>query len=151
MARNTDRLPRLLQVGVVGAVASAAVNLALYGASRAADVSFAFIYDGKTERIASGEILGLSFIGFGAGVIVAAIALLLGRPSLRAVQVFGGVVAVVSLFMVFDADELSTSGAVVLGVMHIVSGIAYIAALEVLRRSPRTESAPEVSAAASTA
>lgn len=142
MARNTDRLPRLLQAGAVGALGAAVVNAVIYGIARAADVSFAYTDGGDELRVGLGEVVGASVFTFAAGLVAAAIVVWLGRPDLRIVQAIGGVIAIGSTFTSFAIDA-SFAASATLAAMHIVSGIAYIAALEAVR-SPRRELSPAI-------
>lgn len=149
MARNTDRLPRLLRVGAVGAAAAAAGNAVIYGIGRAADLEYVYTDGGTEARINLVVVVGASLFTFAIGLLAAAVALWFGRPSLRVGQVIGGTLAVVSIYSSFDVD-ISGAASITLGLMHIVSGVAYVAALEAVRRLPQGEPSPEF-AAASTA
>lgn len=137
MARNADRLPRLLRVGAIGAVAAAVVNAVIYGLGRVVDVSYTFTEGGEEQTVDLGAVVGASLITFAVGLVVAAAVVWLGRPDLRIVQWVGGVIAVASTWTSFAIDA-SFAASATLAAMHIVSGVAYVAALEAVR-SPSKE------------
>jgi hypothetical protein len=137
MARTTDRLPHLLRAGAIGALAAAVGNAVIYGIGRATDVSYAYIDGGDELRVGLGEVVGASFLTFAIGLAAAAVVVWLGRPDLRIIQAIGGVIAVASTYTSFAIDA-SSAASFTLAAMHVVSGIAYIAALEAVR-SPRQE------------
>ena len=70
---------------------------------------------------------------FAVGLVAALIASRLRRPSLRSLQVLGGVVAVASMAMDVPIDA-SPAAKATLAVMHLVVGAAYVASLQLARR-----------------
>jgi hypothetical protein len=137
MKTSETSVQRLFAVGAVGAVAALAVNALIYGVGRAADVVYVITEksNGTVERVGLGEIVSITFMTFVVGLVAAAVAVRWGRPSLRALQILGGVLAVGTALGDFTIDG-SRSAMLTLALMHFVVGIAYIATLEVVRTAP---------------
>ncbi len=136
MEATRPRPANVLAVGGITAVTAAAVNAAIFGLARAADVSFAYTgsADGPTKFIGWGEVLGLSLVSFAIGLAAALVAALWGRPRLRVLQVLGGIVALGTIYSDVALDA-SASSRVVLASMHIVVGVASVACLQAVRSS----------------
>lgn len=136
METTRPRPANLLAVGGLAAVTAVAVNAAIVGLARAADVSFAYTEsaDSPTKFIGWGEVLGLSLVSFAVGLVAALVAARWGRPCLRVLQILGGVVALGTIYSDVALDA-STSSRVVLASMHIVVGVAYVACLHAVRSS----------------
>lgn len=134
MAGNKDRVPKLLGVGALGALASAAGNAVVYGIGRVSGIEYTFTEGGVEERLGLGAVLTVSLVTFAVGLLAAAVVVWLGRPDLRVGQIVGGVIAVVTIWGSFSIDA-SFGASATLGLMHIVSGAAYVTSLEVVRRS----------------
>jgi hypothetical protein len=123
----------LLGIGVIAAVGAATVNAAIYGIGRAADLSFvASTTASGPEHILLQHVVSFTFMTFAVGLVVAAIADKVRRPSLHALQLVGATVAVVSIAMDVPIDSSVTAKAT-LALMHIVAGVAYVAALQIVR------------------
>lgn len=134
---------RLLAVGSVAAVAAATVNAAVYGLARAADVSF--VVSGAKpgqDQVLLQHVLSLSLFSFAAGIAASLIVARLRRPSLRALQVLGAVLAVLSTAM--DLQIESAVGAVTLASMHLVVGAAYVASLRRVQQTTVPVTAPVI-------
>jgi hypothetical protein len=133
MKTSQGRTKGLLVVGAAGAVAATAVNACIYGAGRAADVAYVITQSSSApERVGLGEVVSLSLMSFAVGLVAAAVALRFGRPSLRALQILGAVLAVVSTWGDFTIDGTAAATAT-LALMHIVVGVAYVTSLEIVR------------------
>ena len=124
---------RLLAVGSVAAVAGTSINAAVYGIARAAGVSF--VVSGQkpgADHVLLQHVLSLSLFSFAAGIVAALVVARLRRPSLRALQVLGGALAVISTVM--DLQIESAIGAVTLASMHLVVGASYVVGLGLAQR-----------------
>jgi hypothetical protein len=147
MSTSRTRPSHLLRAGAVGAVAATLVNAALFGAGRAADLAYV-VHQSSTDRIRLVHVVSFSLETFAVGLVAAVVAARLGR-SLRALQILGAVVAVLSTGMDVSIDA-TLPAKLTLACMHLVVGLAYVASLQVVR-SARTELSPGTTAAVGTA
>src|SRR5690348_8455882 len=100
MNTSPARTRRLLGVGVIAAIGAAAVNAVVYGIGRAAGLSFvASTTASGPQHILLEHVVSFTFMTFAAGLVAALIANKVRRPSLRALQIAGAVIAVVSVGM----------------------------------------------------
>ena len=95
----------LLASGAVGAVVATTVNIAIYGTGRLAGVDYIIT---ETTRVRVPDVVILSLMSFAIGLVAAAVAVRWDR-GLRALQVVGAVLAVISTWGDFTIDG---SGAV---------------------------------------
>jgi hypothetical protein len=119
----------LFVVGAAGAAVATTVNVAIYGIGRAAGVAYVV---SATSRVRVPDVVLLSLGAFAVGLIAAAFAIRWGRRGLRALQVVGAVLAVVSTWGDFSIDGTASATAT-LALMHLVVGVAYVASLEIVR------------------
>jgi hypothetical protein len=146
MNTSDTRIRRLLVVGGVGAVAAALTNAVIYGVGRTAGVEYVITQASKgTESVHLVDVLSLSLISFAIGLAAAVVATWWKRPSLRALQIVGGIVAVVSTYGDFTIDG-TAAATVLLASMHIIAGVFYIASLQIARSRTTTRSAVASSA-----
>lgn len=131
MNRTTTAITnsRLLGYAAVAGLAAVAVNATIYAAGRAADVEFI------ARQTASGahhvqlvHVVGFTLQTFVVGVVAALVVNRLRRPSLHSLLVLGAVIAVGSTVMDVGIDS-ALPAKFLLASMHIVTGIAYVAAL----------------------
>ncbi|HEX3542324.1 MAG TPA: DUF6069 family protein [Acidimicrobiales bacterium] len=127
---------RLLTVGAAAVSAATATNAVLYAAARAAGVNYTLTQGSTTGLIHLHDVVSLSVFTFAVGLAAAAAARPLGRPSLRALQILGAVIAVASISMDVSVHGAATAR-VSLAAMHLVVGAAYVAALRMVS-SPAT-------------
>jgi hypothetical protein len=130
MTSTTIRIRPLLATGAVAAAATAVVNASIFGLGRAAGVDF--VVD-ATTTVAVADVVSFTLMCFAAGILAAAVARWVRRPSYRVLQVVGAVIAVASVAMDVPIDG-SVSAKLLLASMHIVTGAGYITALEVAHR-----------------
>ena len=131
MKTSDQRIRQLFVLGAVGAVAATLVNAVIYAAGRAADVAYLVdVTSSGPQNVLLRHVVSLSLMSFAVGIIAAAVATKLRRPSLRTMQIIGAVLAVVSTWGDFTIDG-SVAAKVTLGVMHFVVGAAYILVLHV--------------------
>jgi hypothetical protein len=141
MKTSEPRIRRLLVVGGIGAAATALTNAVIFGVGRAAGVEYVITTTSKgAQSVHLADVSSLSLISFAIGVAAAVVATWWKRPSLRALQVVGGIVAVVSTYGDFTIDGRAAATAL-LASMHIVAGAVYIASLQIVRSSTSTRSA----------
>jgi hypothetical protein len=145
MKKSDHPIRSLLVVGATGAVVATAANALIYGAGRAADIAYVVSKTAQgTERVRLADVVSLSLMSFAVGIIAAVCARRFRRPSVRTLQIVGGVLAVVSTWGDFVIDGTAAAKAT-LAVMHIVVGVAYIVSLQVAstrRTHVSTETAP---------
>ncbi len=135
MNTSETRIRRLLVVGGIGAVVAAATNAVIYGIGRAAGVDYVITATSKgTENVHLADVLSLTLMSFAIGLAAAVVVTWCKRPSLRALQVLGAGLAVVSTYGDFTIDG-GAAATVLLASMHIVVGVVYIASLEAVRSS----------------
>jgi hypothetical protein len=124
---------RLLGLGVFAAIGAASVNAAIYGIGRAAGLSFvASTTASGPQHILLEHVVSFTLMTFAVGLVAALIADKVRRPHLGALQAVGAVVAVVSVAMDLSIDSTVAAKAT-LALMHLVVGVAYVAALEIVR------------------
>jgi hypothetical protein len=147
MNTSDHRIRNLFVLGAAGAVAATFVNSAIYAIGRAADVDYLVhvtSHGPQNVRLQDVEFVAMSFI---VGIVAAAVATKLRRPSLP-MQVIGAVLAVVSTWSDFTIDG-SVAAKATLALMHLVVGAAYIAVLQLVRSRRTTavsDTAVEVTA-----
>jgi hypothetical protein len=142
MNTSDRRIRHLFVLGAAGAVAATVVNSLIYAVGRAADVTYLVdVTSHGPQNVRLQDVVSLSLMSFVLGIIAAAVATKLRRPSLRTMQVIGAVLAVVSTWGDFVIDGKVAAKAT-LAVMHFVVGAAYIAVLEVAQ-SRRTTAVVE--------
>ena len=144
MKTSDHRIRQLFVLGAAGAVAATLVNSVIYAAGRAGDVAYlVHVTSSGPQNVQLKDVVSLTLTSFAVGILVAAAAAKLRRPSLRTMQVVGAVLAVVSTWGDFTIDG-TVAAKVTLGVMHFVVGAAYIAVLRVAqsRRSALVTETP---------
>lgn len=113
------------QAGLIGAVLATVLNLVVLAIGSAAGVSFLATTMGQAVNVLA--VVVTSLLAMVAGT---ALAVLLNRwGRLRVAQVVGGVVAVVSTGAIFTAG-FDASAALLLAVMHLLTGAVYVGALQ---------------------
>jgi hypothetical protein len=133
MLATRPSIRRLFKLGAVGAAAAAATNVALFAAGRAADVVF-WVAEPGTEhaQLVAFDIAFLTLASFAVGILAAAAAIGLRRPSLRVMQIIGGVIAVVSCWADVFIPATAPAKALLVAT-HLVVGVAYVATLQRVR------------------
>ncbi len=129
------------KVGLLGGLLTAAVNLAIYGTGRLSGVGFGLPAGGFAAEVGAVQVLTASLVTFAFGT---ALAVLLGRRGirqLRALQVIGGTMAVVTAGAPLSM-AIGSGSKLLLLFMHLVGGIAYVAVLEIVKRSPSVVDQP---------
>ncbi|MGH9118990.1 MAG: DUF6069 family protein [Acidimicrobiales bacterium] len=127
--------PPVVRRAGLTALAAVAVNLVILGIGAAADVDFdvpQFRSD-TTMAVNPLAVILSTLVALAAGWALVASARRWGRPSLRAVQVIGAVVAVVSLALPLGVDA-DASTRLVLAAMHLATGAIFVAGVESVRR-----------------
>ena len=135
---------QLLAYGSIAALAAVAINVLIYAGGRVADVSYVVNQTASgPEEIRLVHVVGFCLQAFAVGLVAALVANRLGRPSLRSLQILGAVIAVGSTVMDVGIDS-ALPAKLLLASMHIVTGVAYVAAVQVVRSraSLATEHAP---------
>lgn len=126
----------ILAAGVGGAVVAGVVSLAIFAIARAAGANFEFVQNGRPTEVGYGMVAVTSAGSILLGTVLAA---LLGARRLRLVQVLAAVVAVLS-----TAGPLTLSGPgsakAVLVLLHLLTGLVFVGALETVRRQAATGS-----------
>jgi Family of unknown function (DUF6069) len=139
MKTSDHRIRHLIALGAAGAVAATVVNSAIYAVGRAADVAYLVkVTSHGPQNVRLQDVVSLSLMSFVLGIIAAAVATKLRRPSLRTMQVVGAVLAVVSTWGDFTIEGKVAAKAT-LALMHFVVGAAYIFVLQLVQ-SRRTVS-----------
>jgi hypothetical protein len=133
MKTSDHRIRQLFVLGAAGAVTATVVNSVIYAAGRAADVAYLVqVTSSGPQSVQLKDVVSLSLMSFAVGIIAAAVATKLRRPSLRTMQIIGAVLAVVSTWGDFTIEG-DVAAKATLAVMHLVVGAAYIAVLQVVR------------------
>ena len=117
-----------LATGAIGAAVATAVNIAIYGIGRAAGVDYILT---ETSRVRVPDVVILSLMSFAIGLVAAAVAARWDR-GLRALQVVGAALAVISTWGDFTIDG-SGAATATLALMHLVVGAVYVTTLEGVR------------------
>jgi hypothetical protein len=128
MAEHSTPTSDLLGTGGIAAVAAAGVNAALLGLGRASGDDFAYVKGGDLHHIHLPDVVVMSVLLFGVGLVAAAVATRIGRPSRRLLQVVAVGLVVLSC-VGFPSMDASASTRLTLAVMHVVVGAAYVLAL----------------------
>lgn len=129
----------LLPYAAWSGVAAVAANLAVYGAATAADVDVEVRPPGTeaTMQINAGSVAATTLVALVVGWGLVAFARRQGRPTMRAVEVVAGTVAVVSIALPLAAEG-TLAAQLTLAAMHLLTGAVFIAAVELLRRVDRS-------------
>ena len=132
---TVGRSPAVSRAGLT-VLAAVAVNLAIFGIGVAADLDFDVepIGSDTPTTVNVVAVVLSTLVALAAGWGLVALARRIGRPSLRAVQIIGAVVAVVSMAMPLAIDA-ETSTRLVLAAMHLTTGAIFVAGVESLRRA----------------
>jgi len=122
-----------LRAGAVAVAASAVGNLAVLGVAELGDASLVVTDSGTAHDIAAGGVVGASVVPVVVGIALVALIALRWIGVVRLAQVVGGAFALLSVGGPLAAD---TDGgtSVALAVMHVVTGAAFVAGLELARR-----------------
>lgn len=121
----------ILTTGLAGAAVAAILNLAVFAIAKAAGTSFVFIQNDSSTEIGYGLV---ALVSVGSILLGTALAALLGARRLRAVQILGAVIAVLSAGAPLATLDGPASGRAVLATLHLLTGVVFVAALEVARR-----------------
>jgi Family of unknown function (DUF6069) len=117
--------------GAVAGTIAGVTNVLIWGAGRAAGVSFDLVLAGRNQTVQAFHPFASSLVGALLAIVVLWLLAKLGRPSLWKYAVVGFVA--VSLAQPFTAaEELST--ALALGLMHVVVVVALLLMVQVPRR-----------------
>ncbi len=121
-----------------GAAAVAAI-LAVYGAATAADVDVEVLPPGAeaTMQINAGSVAATTLVALVLGWGLVVFARRQGRPTMRAVEVVAGTVAVVSIALPLAAEG-TLAAQLTLAAMHLLTGAVFIAVVQLLRRVDRS-------------
>jgi hypothetical protein len=120
------------RAGVIATGIAVAANLGLFLASKAADVSFLVEIGNRRQEIVAASVVLFSAVPMALGTGLAAFAAPRMAHGLRAVQVAGAALAVVSLAPVLLLDA-PTATKLALGAMHVVAGAAFVLGLAAAR------------------
>lgn len=135
-APSRPPLSAWVSAGALAAVASVAVNLAVFGVADAADASLVVVDGGDAHEVMAGDIAVASLVPLVVGVAVVAAVVAATHRRLgvvRLAQVVGGGFALLSVAgpLTIDTDG---GTAAALATMHVVTGAAFVLALEAVRR-----------------
>ena len=126
----TNSSRSILAAGAAGAVVAGVITLAVFAIAVAAGASFEFVQNGRPTSVGYGLV---ALVSVGSILLGTALAALLGARRLRLVQIIGAVIAVLSA-----GAPLTLSGAAsakaVLVLLHLITGVVFVVALEVVRR-----------------
>lgn len=121
-----------LRAGVVAVAASAAGNLAVLGVAELGDASLV-VTDGDTAHdIVAGGVIAASVVPVVVGVLAAALIALRWLGVVRLAQIVGGGFALLSVAGPLAADA-DGGTRIALAAMHVVTGAAFVAGLELAR------------------
>lgn len=121
---------RIFLFGLGGAVVAGVVNLIIFAVAKASGANFSLVQGGTPTEVTYAMVV---LVSAGAVVIGSALAALLGEKRLRLMQIIGGVVAVLTTIGPLSSTG-SASAKAVLVVLHLLTGVAFVAAMEVVRR-----------------
>lgn len=121
------------QAPLAGALAASAVNLAIWAVARLAGASMEHLEEDGLHTAAVGDVLFMSAVPMVLGIVLAAALALLWRGFIRVAQVVGGGLGIITGIgpLLLDADSPTR---VALALMHVVSGVVVVLALEGLHR-----------------
>jgi Family of unknown function (DUF6069) len=135
MNTSTVGARRLLGLGAAGAAGAASVNAVIYGLGRASGLTFvASTTSSGPQHIMLQHVVSLTLMTFAVGLVAALVVDKVRRPSLRALQIVGATVAVLSISMDVSIDS-TISAKATLALMHLVVGVAFVGLLERARAS----------------
>lgn len=130
------------QASLFGAVTATTINLAIWAAATLAGASLTLLDGGEPYLIDAGSVVFSSALPMVAGIVLAAVISRWWPAVIRLAQVLGALAAVATLWSVFaygvDAATITT-----LTLMHLVSGVVVVLALEGLRRHTRRQPAQQ--------
>jgi hypothetical protein len=128
MSSRLDR-GRLWRLGAIAAATAVIINLAILGIGRAASVPFVVpTFDGTRTTVAPLVVVLTVVVWFALGLLLATFVAVRQPRRLRAIQIVAAVVTVVSLIQPLAVDT-DTASRVMLGIMHPVTGAAFVLAL----------------------
>jgi len=120
----------ILGTGLAGAVVAGVLSLVVFALAKAAGVSFEVTQFGQESEVSYAMAALNAAVAVLIGTVLTA---LLGARRLRLMQIIGAVIAVLSIASPLSAAE-EASGKVVLAALHLLTGLVFVAALEVARR-----------------
>ncbi len=140
---DTIRPRRIWTAGLAATGAAVVADLAVHTAGTGAGVDFTVHPDGSTMEVGAGMIAAFAAVAMLLGTVLARLLARRGRHGLRAAQVIGAVIAVVSLLLPLTVS--ATLGTrLLLAVMHLVAGAAYVIALQIATRNAEAPTAGRV-------
>lgn len=122
-----------LRAGAIAVAASAVGNLAVLGVAELGDASLAVTDGGTTHDIVAGGVVFASAVPVVVGVLAVAVVALRWLGVVRVAQIVGGGFALLSVAGPLAADADGGTRAA-LAAMHVVTGAAFVASLELARR-----------------
>lgn len=122
-----------LRAGALAAGVSVVGNLAVLGVAEVGDASLVVTDAGTAHDIAAGGVVVASLVPVVVGVALVALIALRWLGVVRLAQIVGGAFALLSVAGPLAAD---TDGgtSIALAAMHVVTGAAFVAGLELARR-----------------
>lgn len=120
----------ILAAGAAGAVVAGVINLVVFAIADAAGANFEFVQNGRATSVNYGMV---AVVTVGSILVGAALAALLGAPRVRLVQIIGAVIALLSAVAPLMLTG-SAAAKAVLALLHLITGVVFVASLEVARR-----------------
>lgn len=121
------------QAALAGAVVATVLNLLIWGVSQIAGVSLAVLESGEEQAVQIGAVAFSSMVPMVAGIVLASVIARWWPGVIRLAQVLGFLFAMGTIGGAF-AFAANTATVTVLTLMHLVSGVVVVLALEALRR-----------------
>jgi hypothetical protein len=122
-----------LQAGALGTAVSLTVNLVVLAVARAADATMVVDDGGTLHEVLASDVVTASAVPLVVGTVVVALVALRWLGMVRLAQIVSAGFTLLSLAGPLTA-ETDGGTAATLATMHVVTGVAFVGALEVARR-----------------
>ena len=132
-ATDTIRAKRIWTAGLAATGAVVLADLAVRAVGVVAGVDFTVHPDGSTMEVGAGLVAAFAAAAVLLGTVLARLLVRRGRRGLRAAQAIGAAVALLSLLLPLTVSA-TTGTRLLLAVMHLVAGAAYVIALQIAAR-----------------
>ncbi len=132
---DTTRNRRIWTAGLAATGAAVVADLAVHTAGTVTGVDFVVHPDGSTIEVGTG-LVAASAAAVLLGTVLARLLALRGRRGLRDAQAIGAVLALSSLLLPLTVSA-KVGTRLLLAVMHLVAGAAYVIALQIAARGAK--------------
>ena len=126
----------VLRTAALTTVLATAIELGVFEVARAANVRFQFPTSGAgsgTTTVVAGTVAGVTLLAMTVGWLLVALAIRLRRPTMRIMEIVGGVFCAASTLMPLSLNT-STSTKLTLVSLHLIAGFFFVVGVGRLTR-----------------